>query len=52
VFADFDSDRPLRRRCSREENPRIRAEADRCKGRVEVAALLCKESFNRSHLRM
>jgi transposase len=52
VVADPDNDRRHRRRFSREEKLRILAEADRCKGRGEVAALLRKESLYSSHLTM
>ncbi|MEY4509395.1 MAG: hypothetical protein RLZZ450_1517 [Pseudomonadota bacterium] len=52
VVADPDNDRRHRRRFSREEKLRILAEADRCKGRGEVAALPRKESLYSSHLTM
>ena len=52
VVADPDNDRRHRRRFSREEKLRILAEAARCNGRGEVAALLRKESLYSSHLTM
>jgi transposase len=52
VVADPDNDRRHRRRFSREEKLRILAEADRCKGRGEVTALLRRESLYSSHLTM
>jgi transposase len=52
VIADPANDRRHRRRFSREEKLRILAEADRCNGRGEVAALLRKESLYSSHLTM
>jgi transposase-like protein len=52
VVAEPDNDRRHRRRFSREEKLRILAEAARCMGRGEVAALLRKESLYSSHLTM
>jgi transposase-like protein len=52
VVADPANDRRHRRRFSREEKLRILAEADRCKDRGEVGALLRKEGLYSSHLSM
>ena len=52
VVADPANDRRHRRRFSREEKHRILAEAARCNGRGEVAALLRRESLYSSHLTM
>ena len=50
VVADPANDRRQRRRSSTEQKLRILAEADACKGRGEVAALLRQEGIYSSHL--
>ena len=50
VIADQDNDRRLRRDFSTEEKLRILAEADRCTGRGELAALLRREGLYSSQL--
>ncbi len=50
VIADPERDRRQRRRFSSEEKRRILKEAENCKARGEVAALLRREGIYSSHL--
>ena len=52
VVAAAENDRRQRRRFTREEKLRILAEAERCTGRGQMAALLRKEGLYSSHLSM
>jgi transposase-like protein len=52
VVAAPENDRRQRRRFSRDEKVRILAEADRCTGRGDMAALLRREGLYSSHLTM
>lgn len=52
VVALPENDRRHRRRFSREDKIRIVAEAERCTGKGEVAALLRREGLYSSHLSM